>query len=112
MIVSICWVTAVFLSSTTVVFLLLVFVLAESAVFPRKLERLPAAVREALLRFADVSRELQRYLLVKTAMAALIGVAAGGWVALLGIDFAVLCGRPSAISCRTSALSWPRRRRC
>jgi len=84
--------TAIFVSSTTVVFLLLVFVLAESAVFPRKLERLPPRVRTSLLRFADVSRELQRYLLVKTAMSALIGLTAGCWVAFLHVDFPVLCG--------------------
>jgi AI-2 transport protein TqsA len=84
--------TAIFVSSTTVVFLLLVFVLAESAVFPRKLDRLPPGVRAALLRFAHVSRELQRYLLVKTAMSAAIGIAAGCWMAFLHVDFAVLCG--------------------
>ena len=83
---------AVFLSETTLILLLLVFLLGESAVFPRKLERLPASVREPLLRFADVSRELQRYLVIKTLMSALIGLAAGAWVAWLDVDFAVLCG--------------------
>jgi predicted PurR-regulated permease PerM len=79
-------------ATATVVFLLLVFVLAESAVLPRKLGRLPEGVRASLLRFADVSRELQRYLLVKTAMSAAIGIAAGCWLAFLRVDFAVLCG--------------------
>lgn len=83
---------AVLLSETTLILLLLVFLLGESAVFPRKLERLPAAVREPLRQFGHVSSELQRYLVIKTLMSALIGLAAGAWVAWLGVDFAVLCG--------------------
>jgi AI-2 transport protein TqsA len=83
--------TVELLAETTVVLLLLVFLLAEAAVFPRKLARLPAPVRDALLRFADASREVQRYLWIKTLMAAAIALVAGAWLAFLGVDFAVLC---------------------
>jgi len=84
--------TAVFLSETTVIFLLLVFILAEAAGFPRKLARLPERVRDSLARFGHVSLELQRYLVIKTLMSALVGVAAAAWVAFLDVDFAILCG--------------------
>jgi predicted PurR-regulated permease PerM len=79
-------------TQTTVVLLTLVFMLVEAAVLPRKLERLPPRYREALLRVSPMSRELQRYLIIKTAMSLAIGLVAGLWVALLGVDFPVLCG--------------------
>jgi predicted PurR-regulated permease PerM len=78
------------LSQTTIVLLTLVFILFEALVVPRKLARLPAHLREPLLRFSAVSQELQRYLLIKTAMSALIAIVIGLWVALLGVDFPVL----------------------
>lgn len=80
------------LSETTIVLLTLCFLLHEAVVLPRKLERLPPAVRGTILHFATVSRELQRYLAIKTLMSIVIGLSAAGWVAFLGVDFAVLCG--------------------
>lgn len=84
--------TAVLLSEITIVLLLLIFFLGEAAAFSRKLQRLSPALQATAGRLANVSRELQRYLVVKTAMSALIGVSAGLWVAMLDVDFAVLCG--------------------
>lgn len=81
-----------FLSAGTIMLLTLVFLLAETAVLPRRLARLPAPMRESFRHFAHVSEELQRYLAIKTAMSAAIGVAVGSWTAFLGVDFAVLCG--------------------
>ena len=78
-------------SQSMIVLLTLVFILFEALVVPRKLARLPQRLREPLSRFGAVSRELQRYLLIKTMMSALIAVAVGLWVALLGVDFPVLC---------------------
>lgn len=80
------------LSAVAIVLLLLLFLLFEAAALPAKLERMPRAVREGLSRFAHVSRELQRYLLIKTAMSLAIGLAAGLWLGVLNVDFAVLCG--------------------
>jgi predicted PurR-regulated permease PerM len=84
--------TLTLLSEVTIVLLVLVFLLSEAAALPRKLARLPAPARAALQRFEHVSQELQRYLVIKTLMSLAIGVAAGLWVALLGVDLAVLCG--------------------
>lgn len=84
--------TAVLLSEITLILLLLVFLLGEAASFERKLERLPASIREPLTELAHVSRELQRYLSVKTFMSATIGLSCTAWVAFLDVDFAILCG--------------------
>lgn len=83
--------TLALLSEVTIILLVLVFLLVEAAALPRKLERLPAPIRDALWRFANVSRELQRYLAIKLFMSATIGLAAGLWTTALGLDFAVLC---------------------
>ncbi len=77
-------------SQGMIVLLTLVFILFEALVVPRKLARLPTHLREPLLRFSAVSQELQRYLLIKTAMSALIAIVIGLWVAFLGVDFPVL----------------------
>jgi AI-2 transport protein TqsA len=79
-------------SGVTIVLLTLFFMLFEIALAPRRIATLPPPVRERLSAFADVSAELQRYLAIKTLMAAAVGAVAGLWVAALGVDFAVLCG--------------------
>lgn len=78
-------------SQGMIVLLTLVFILFEALVVPQKLARLPRRLAEPLSRFGAVSRELQRYLLIKTAMSAVIAVAIGLWVGFLGVDFPVLC---------------------
>ena len=78
-------------SSAMIVLLTLLFLLYEAAAVPAKLERLPPRIRDVLSGFGHVSRELQRYLLIKTAMSVAIGAAAGLWLGVLGVDFAVLC---------------------
>ncbi len=80
------------LSSAAIVLLLLLFLLFEAAALPAKLARMPPMVRDGLSRFGHVSRELQRYLLIKTAMSLAIGLASGLWLGVLKVDFAVLCG--------------------
>lgn len=79
-------------SQVTIVLLTLVFMLVEAAALPAKLDRLATRYRSALLRVSPVSRELQRYLFIKTAMSLAIGLVAALWVAVLGIDFPVLWG--------------------
>ncbi len=80
------------LSEATVIVLVLIFFLGEAAGFPAKLERLPAEVRRTFEHFGNVSRELQRYLVIKTLISATVGILCGAWVAMLGVDFPVLWG--------------------
>lgn len=81
-----------FLSQATIALLTLVFLLFEFATFPDKLARAPERVRRGFAHFGNVSRQLQRFILIKTLMSLAIGLAAGAWVAALGVDFAVLLG--------------------
>jgi predicted PurR-regulated permease PerM len=81
-----------FLSEATIALLTLVFLLFEFATFPDKLKAAPRRVQEGFARFRLVSRQLQRYVLIKTMMSALIGVSVALWLAFLGVDFAVLLG--------------------
>jgi AI-2 transport protein TqsA len=50
---------------------------------------LPDGFRRNLAR---ITRDIQAYLSVKTAVSMGTGLAAGGWVAMLGVDFAILWG--------------------
>jgi predicted PurR-regulated permease PerM len=81
-----------FLSQATIALLTLVFLLFEFAVFPQKLALAPERVRNGFLRFGHVSRELQRFVFIKTLMSLAIGLTAGAWVGWLGVDFPVLLG--------------------
>lgn len=80
------------LSNTLLVVLTLVFMLLEAATFPRKLQLAFGADPSAVRHHAAVVRQVQQYLAIKTAISVLTGVAAGGLVALIGLDFALLWG--------------------
>jgi predicted PurR-regulated permease PerM len=81
-----------FLSAATISLLVLVFLLFEFATFPEKLTAAPHHVQVGFARFRQVSFQLQRYVLIKTLMSALIGISAALWVGFLDVDFAVLLG--------------------
>jgi AI-2 transport protein TqsA len=77
---------------STIVFVMLTmaFILNEATGFPLKV-REAFGVRHAMIaRIKRISREIQRYLWIKTAIAVITALLFGGWLALLGIDFAVL----------------------
>jgi predicted PurR-regulated permease PerM len=79
-------------TETVLVLLILVFLLAEAAGLPRKRDLLPPRVRRAILHFGDASRDLQRYLVIKTLLSAAVGLTVTLWLGFLGVDFPVLCG--------------------
>jgi AI-2 transport protein TqsA len=80
------------LSNTTLVLLTMVFFLLEVAGFPAKLRAALGDPQADLSEFTEIMAEVQRYLVIKTAVSAVTG----GCVALLltavGVDFAVLWG--------------------
>lgn len=82
---------AAVLSNALVVVLITIFILFEAATFPAKL-RLALGDRGFEERFGKVTRELQRYLGFKTIVSAATGIVIGSWVAILGVDFAMLWG--------------------
>lgn len=79
------------LSNTLLVVLTLVFMLLEAASFPAKSRLILGRGGEAG-RFSAVTTQVQQYLAIKTAVSLVTGVLAGSWVAILGLDFALLWG--------------------
>ncbi len=80
------------LSNTFVVVLILVFMLLEAVNLPTKVRAALGSPDADLQRFTKAAREIQKYLGLKTAISALTGLLIGGWVALLGLDFALTWG--------------------
>jgi AI-2 transport protein TqsA len=77
------------LSNIFLVLLTLVFLLFEAPTLPARLQ---AALGGDVERLSAVAREIQRYLALKTLLGALTGLLVGGWVAVVGVDFALLWG--------------------
>lgn len=82
---------ATVLSSTFLVLLIMVFMLAEASSFPDKL-RFLLGERADLGRFRKIVGEVQQYLGIKTGVSLVTGILAGIWTAFLGIDFPILWG--------------------
>lgn len=82
---------ATLLSSSFLVLLIMVFMLAEASSFPDKL-RFLLGERTDLGRFRKIVREVQQYLGIKTGVSLVTGLLAGLWTALLGVDFPILWG--------------------
>jgi AI-2 transport protein TqsA len=80
------------LSNTFVVVLILVFMLLEAVFLPLKMRAALGRADADLQRFTRAAHEVQKYLGLKTAVSAVTGLLIGGWVALLGLDFAVTWG--------------------
>ena len=83
---------AAVLSNTLVVLLLLVFMLLEVTAFPAKLTAALGGHTENAERLSTVTRQIQRYLGIKTLVSLATGVLAGVWVAVLGLGVPVLWG--------------------
>ena len=80
-----------FASNTFLVLLTVIFILMEAAGFSRKL-RLAFGENTDLGQFERMTSQVQNYLVIKTAISAITGAMVGLWVALMGLDFAVLWG--------------------
>jgi AI-2 transport protein TqsA len=80
------------LSNTFLVLLTMVFILFEAAGLPRKMAVAFGNQPEQLERFERMTRQVQRYLAIKTLISLATGLAAGIWVALMGLGFPLLWG--------------------
>ncbi len=81
-----------FLSNTFLVLLTVIFILFEAAGFSRKIAAAFGAPRESFSQLTRMARQVQTYLVVKTAVSAATGLTVGIWVALMGLDFPLLWG--------------------
>lgn len=82
---------AQFVSTTFIVFLILIFMLDEASVFPDKLRYIMGTGPDEY-RMAKVAGEIQSYLGIKTAISLTTGLLLGLWAFLMDLDFPVLLG--------------------
>lgn len=81
-----------FVSSTFLVFLILVFALGEAMVFPRKIRAIASDALASDKRFRKVIDEVQGYLVIKTLVSLGTGTLLGLWSWAMGLDLPILLG--------------------
>jgi len=81
-----------FVTNTFLVFLIMVFILGEAAVFPKKLRSIWGPDRGHTLRLTRIVREVQEYLFIKTVISLATGILLGLWAWFMELDFPVLLG--------------------
>ena len=81
-----------FLSTAFVVFLVLVFILAEATVFPFKVRAILGAQAGDGRRMTKIIGEVQEYLVIKTVVSLATGLLIGIWAWVMDLDFPVLLG--------------------
>lgn len=81
-----------FLSKTLIVGLLVLFMLFEAGTWREKMAYVLRRPMLDLPRFDNAAREVQTYLVVKSALGVVTGALCGVWVAICGVDFALLWG--------------------
>jgi predicted PurR-regulated permease PerM len=82
---------ASFASNTFLVLLAVIFILTEAAGFSAKLQVAFGSTAQ-FGSLERMTRQVQNYLMIKTAISAATGTVVGLWVAALGLDFALLWG--------------------
>lgn len=82
---------ASFASNIFLVLLAVIFILTEAAGFSAKLQVAFGSTAQ-FGSLERMTRQVQNYLMIKTAISAATGTMVGLWVAALGLDFAVLWG--------------------
>lgn len=80
------------LTGAMIVLLLMVFMLFESSGLATKLELALGERGGALRRYAKITREVQRYLVIKTLVSLATGISVALWVWAVGLDFPLLWG--------------------
>jgi predicted PurR-regulated permease PerM len=81
-----------FASNAFLVFLILIFILAEATVFPAKFRAILGASAGSASRYTKIVTEVQEYLGIKTFISLATGVLLGSWCWVLKLDFPVLLG--------------------
>ena len=82
---------ASFASNSFLVLLTVIFILVEAAGFRTKL-RVAFGEGTDMGQFERMTQQVQKYLVIKTAISATVGTLVGLWVAAFGLDFPLLWG--------------------
>lgn len=83
---------AVFLSNTFLVVIIMVFMLAEATIFPKKFRAVLGDEKGDMGRMAKITGEVLEYLAIKTLVSLATGVCIGMWAWIVGLDFPILLG--------------------
>ncbi|MGE0787666.1 MAG: AI-2E family transporter [Sandaracinaceae bacterium] len=79
-------------SKAFLVSLLVLFMLVEAGTWKHKMAYVLQRPTLDLPRFTNAAREVQTYLVVKSGLSVITGLLCGAWVAICGVDFALLWG--------------------
>ena len=83
---------AVFLSNTFIVILVMVFILSEATIFPKKFHSILGETDGGIGRFTKITGEVLEYLAIKTLVSLTTGLCIGTWAWAMGLDFPILLG--------------------
>ncbi len=81
-----------FLATSLITIILTIFMLSEARMFGRRIEAISLARGPNLSRMLSATRDIQRFLAIKTGVSVLTGVLAGTLCWAAGLDFYVLWG--------------------
>ena len=81
-----------FFATSLITLILTVFMLSEARMFGRRIEAISLARGPNLSRMLSATKDIQRFLAIKTAVSVLTGVLAGALCWAAGLDFFVLWG--------------------
>lgn len=80
------------LSNIVLILLTVTFILIEASSFPVKLRAVLGHSQQAFPQFTRFVGDIERYMVIKTAISLTAGVLIGIWLSILGVDFPILWG--------------------
>jgi AI-2 transport protein TqsA len=80
------------LTNTFLILLTVIFILLEASGFPKKIRAGLKTPEKSLANFGKFTESVNRYLVLKTIFSLITGIFISGWLAFLGVDYALLWG--------------------
>jgi len=80
------------LTHIVLILLTVTFILLEASSFPVKLRAILGNPQQVFPQFTTFVNDIKRYMLIKTIINLIAGIAIGLWLFILGVDFSVLWG--------------------
>jgi len=80
------------LTNTFLILLTVIFILLEASSFPKKIRAGLKTPEKSIANFAKFTESVNRYLVLKTIFSLITGIFISGWLAVLGVDYALLWG--------------------
>ena len=79
-------------SNAFLIFITVIFILLEAATFHAKLSHILGPLKNNIDFFKSVSENVNRYMIIKTWISLSVGFLVTVWLAILGVDYAILWG--------------------